>query len=52
MLQNLVSWLRLLWDAGVKTDNNSKDISAIQEQNQEFSEVMKLLFCSNNTTAR
>jgi len=43
MLEKVLSWLRLVWDAGVKTDKNSKDINAIQEQNQQFSESIKLL---------
>jgi len=43
MLEKLVSLWHLVWEAGTKTKENSKDIGAIQKQNQEFSVTIKVL---------
>ncbi len=43
MLERLFSLFRLLWDAGAKTDKNTKDIGALQEQNQESTQSIRVL---------
>ena len=44
MWEKLLSWARFLWDAGQKSEQNSRQLGEAQEQIQRLSELNKLLY--------
>ncbi len=44
MWENLLSWARFLWDAGQKSEQNSRQLGEAQEQIQKLSELNKFLY--------
>ncbi len=44
MWEKLLSWARFLWDAGQKSEQNSRQIGEAQEQIQRLSELNRLLY--------
>lgn len=44
MWEKLLSWARFLWDAGQKSEQNSRQLGEAQEQIQRLSELNKFLY--------
>ena len=43
MWDNLFGWFRMIWDAGIETQKNSKRIEEMTDQNRESSEAFRAL---------
>ena len=43
MWEKLLSWVHLLWNAGVETEKNSSRIATLSESNRQLAEAFNLL---------